>query len=178
MAARGTKGAANLRGTCGAKKKGGKRCQMAKGWGTSHPGIGACKYHGGSMPNHVKSAAKEEMRQLLGKEMEINPLDAILWCIRIRAGEVKWLSEKMADLNEKDWIADTLVGKQFHLFAKERQGAMNDLTRYSQIAISLGIAERAVRLAEQYGDMIYRLIDGILNDLNLTEAQRALVPQA
>lgn len=173
---RGIKGSADLRGKCGAKKRGGKQCQMAAGWGTSHLGFGNCKFHGGSMPNHVKAAAKNEMRVLLGKEMQINPLDAILWCIRIRAGEVRWLSEKMAELDQKDWIMDTIAGKQFHLYAKERQGAMNDLTRYSQIAIGLGIAERAVKLAEQYGDMIARLIEGILADLNLSREQRKLVP--
>src|SRR5438105_5262035 len=64
--------------TCGAKRHGGGICGMTAGWGTSHPGIGRCKYHGGSMPTHVMAAATEEHRRLLGVPMEINPLDALL----------------------------------------------------------------------------------------------------
>lgn len=161
---------------CGAKKRHGGKCTMAAGWGTNHYGIGKCKLHGGSTPNQVKAAASEEYRRLLGNPIEINPLDALLMCIKIRAGEVKWLSDRMAELDEESWIQQTIVGKQFHLYAKERQHAMNDLARFSQMAISLGIAERAVKLAETYGEMLARLIQGILGDLDLSESQRAKVP--
>ena len=98
-------------------------------------------------------------------------------CIRIRAGEVKWLSDRMADLDEKSWVEQTIVGKQFHLYARERQRAMQDLARFSSMAIQLGIAERHVKLAEQYGEMLAKLIQGILGDLNLSEEQRAMAPK-
>lgn len=175
----GTAGAAAKTGaTCGAKKRGGGLCNLASGWGTNHPGIGKCKMHGGSVPNHVKAAAKEEYRTLLGTPIEINPYEALLWCIKIRAGEVKWLSEKMKDLQEKDWIEDTLVGKQFHLFARERQAAMRDLARYTQMAVSLGIAERVVKLAETYGELLANYTQGLLEDLwpHLDEEGRAKAP--
>lgn len=38
------------------------------------------------------------------------------------------------------------------------------------------MAERQIRLAEQYGLLIARLIQGILGDLRLTAAQRKLMP--
>jgi hypothetical protein len=165
--------------TCGAKKRGGGHCRMAAGWGTNHPGIGVCKLHGGIVPQHVKAAAKQELRHLLGEEKEMNPFEAIMWCIRIRAGEVEWLSQKMGQLEEKDWVEDTLVGKQFTLFARERQAAMQDLVRFSQIAISMGIAERYVRLAEVYGHTIAKLIESVLNDeeMALTPEQKAVAPR-
>lgn len=161
---------------CGAKRRKGGKCGMGAGWGTNHPGTGRCKLHGGSTPNHVKSAIGDEYRLLLGKEMEINPFDALLWVIRIRAGEVQWLTQRMSELDEKDWTESSLIGKQFHLFARERQAAMNDLARFSQMAISLGIAERSVRLAEQYGETLGRLIKGILEDLDLSPEQMANAP--
>jgi hypothetical protein len=164
---------------CGAKKRGGGKCTLAAGWGTNHLGIGKCKLHGGAMINHVKAAASAEYRKLLGNPIEINPLDAILWCIKIRAGEVKWLSDRMAQLDEKSWIEDTMVGKQFHLYARERQHAMSDLARFSQMAISLGIAERAVKLAETYGELLAQYTQGLLNDFwpHLDEEGRAKAPQ-
>lgn len=175
----GSAGAADKIGgvTCGANKKHGEgKCGHPAGWGTSHPGIGKCKMHGGSTTNHVKAAASAEHRQLLGVEIEMNPLDALLMCIRIRAGEVVWLSEEISRLDEKDWVHDTIVGKQLHWAVKERHAGMNDLARFSQMAISLGIAERAVKLAETYGEMLARLIQGILGDLDLSEEQRAKAP--
>lgn len=178
---RGTRGQALKAGArCGAKKKGSKaKCGLAAGWGTPHPGIGKCKLHGGSVPNHVKAAAKEEYRRLLGTPIEINPLDALMMCIKIRAGEIHWLSEEMAKLDSKAWVEDTLVGKQFHLYARERAAALNDLARYSQMAISLGIAERAVKLAEVYGETIAKLLNGILGELKpfLNEEGVKQIPQ-
>lgn len=164
---------------CGAKKRTGGLCTLSSGWGTNHPGIGKCKFHGGKAPGHVKAAAKAEYRRLLGTPLEINPLDAILWCIKIRAGEVKWLSDRMHELDEKHWIEDTMVGKQFHLYARERQHAMADLARFSQMAVSLGIAERAVKLAETYGELLARYTKGLLDDLwpHLDAEGRAKAPQ-
>jgi hypothetical protein len=165
--------------TCGAKKRDGGHCSLAAGWGTNHVGIGACKWHGGLLPNHVKAAAKAEYRKLLGNPIEVNPLDAIQRCIHIRAGEVQWLSEKMAELDQKAWIEDTVMGKQFHLFARERSHAMNELVRYSQIAVSLGLTERAVKLAETYGEMIANYTKGIIDALwpHLDEEGRKMWPQ-
>lgn len=179
MGKRGTAGQLKKNGgvECGARKRrGAGKCQMAAGWGTNHPGTGRCKLHAGSTPAGVKAAASEEYRKLLGNPIEINPLDALLWCIKIRAGEVQWLTERIADLEEKEWIEETIMGKAFHMYARERQHAMQDLARYSQMAVSLGIAERAVKLAETYGEMLASLIQGILADLDLSKEQRAKAP--
>lgn len=146
---------------CDANKSGGGKCGLTAGYGTDHPGIGRCRYHGGRSPSHVKAAAKQEMRMLLGKPMEINAVDALIMCIKIRAGEVEWLGQKMATLDAKDWVEDTLAGKQFHLFARERQAAMRDLARYAEMAIRLGLTERAVKMAEQYGETLANLLKGI-----------------
>ena len=164
---------------CGAKKRGGGKCLMAAGWGTSHPGIGKCKLHGGAAPNHVKAAAKEEYRKLLGNPIETTPEESILTCVKIRAGEVKWLSDRMAELQEQDWIENTMVGKQFHLYARERQHALNDLARFSAMAISMNIAERTVRLAETYAELLANYTKAILDDLwpHLDAEGRATAPQ-
>lgn len=165
--------------TCGAKKRTGGKCMMAAGWGTNHPGIGKCKIHGGTSPNHIKAAASEEYRILLGSPREINPVDALLECIKLRAGEIQWLSERMAELEKKDWIEDTLIGKQFHLYARERTKAIADLARYSQMAISLGIAERAVKMAETYAELLAQFCNNLLSDFwpHLSPEGRAQAPQ-
>src|SRR6516225_12107796 len=117
---------------CGAQKRTGGTCMKQAGWGTQHFGTGRCKLHGGATPAHIKSAVTQEYRQLFGTPMEINPLDALLWCIKVRAGEVKWLSDRMAELKPEEFIENTMLGKQFHLYARERQKAMADLVKFSQ----------------------------------------------
>lgn len=177
-------GAAKTQGkpTCNAKltKRGQGHCSLGAGWGTDHPGIGACKFHGGAMPNHVKAAATQELRTLLGKPIDINPYEAIMWCIRIRGGEVQWLTDKIAELkSESSWTEENNFGqRELNIWARERKEAMADLVRFSQIAISLGIAERAVRLAEVYGETISVLISGIMNELSpyMNDEGRALIP--
>jgi len=157
---------------CGAKTKSGKTCKHFAGFGTVHLGTGSCKFHGGNTGNHLKNHAKKELSQLMGEPIEMNPLDAILWCIRIAAGEVDWLSKKMAELEEEDFMESTESGRQLHLWARERKDASDRLVRYSNIAVNLGLAERAVKLAESYGLMIAQLIRGILSDLQLTPEQQ------
>ena len=164
---------------CNAKTRGGGKCMKSAGWGTSHPGIGKCKLHAGSVPSHIKAAASEEHRRMLGVKREISPEDALLECIQIRAGEITWLSERMAKLQEKDFIEETMLGKQFHLYARERQAAMRDLARFSQMAIQMNIEERRVRIAETYGETLANLLRGILDELmpHLDKIGREEAPQ-
>jgi hypothetical protein len=164
---------------CGATTHSGGICRKSAGWGTNHQGIGKCRIHGGTAPSHIKHAARVAANELLGTPMEINPFDAILWCIKIRAGEVQWLSERMAELDKEAWVEKTLTGKQFHLYARARSAAMVDLAKFSAMAVSLGIAERAIKLAETYGELLAQYTKNLLNDLwpHLDEEGRVKAPQ-
>lgn len=162
---------------CGAKKHGGGTCGQAAGFGTTHKGIGRCKFHGGSAPNGIKNAAKQEAI-LLGAPKEINPLDAIIWCIKLTSGEIDFYTEQMAELERRDWLEETVLGKQMHVFARERALCQERLVKFSKDAISLGLTERAVRLAEQYGNTLARLLGGLLEDLKpfLSEEGIKIIP--
>jgi hypothetical protein len=160
------------RGVCGGKKQDGTTCQAPAGAGTTHKGIGKCRFHGGNAPTSNASAAKVQAVQFMGAPKDISPLDAIIWCIRITAGEVEWLSSQIAAINEKDeWYEHTVVGKQMNVLVRFRAEAQDRLVKYSKDAISLGLAERAVRLAEQFGQTIARLLEGIRADMELTKEQ-------
>jgi len=163
---------------CLAMKADGTKCRKRAGWGTSHPGTGRCKHHGGSTVNHKAAAARQVAHEFLGTPRDMNPFDAILWCIKIRAGEIEWLSQRMAELDKEAWVEQTMVGKQFHLYARERHRAMQDLVKFSGIAVSLGIAERAIKLAETYGELLAQFTKNLLNDLwpHLDEEGRAKAP--
>lgn len=161
---------ATARGKCGAKKRDGTRCMQYAGMGTTHKGYGNCKWHGGNMAVLKRAAAKEQAI-LMGAPVDINPLDAMMWCIRITAGEVVFCTQQMELLTKDEWMESTIVGKQLHLWSRERQKAVERLGKFSKDALALGIAERAVRLAEQYGHTIAKYTKGIMDDITpyLTE---------
>jgi hypothetical protein len=167
----------NILGVCGAKKRNGDGlCQKPKGFGTSHPGIGKCKYHGGTGSPGAMHAAREQA-VFMGAPKNINPIDAIMWCIRIAAGEVEWLSNRMQEIEQEEWYEFTPLGKQLHVLARERAAAQERLVKFSKDALQMGLAERAVRLAEMYGSSIAMLLRGIESELELTPKQRAIWPQ-
>jgi len=149
---------------CGAKKRDGTKCRLAAGQGTTHVGTGKCRFHGGNLPSHVARGAKQQAI-LLGAPREINPLDAIIWCIRMTSGEIDFYTEQMQYIEKENWLEDTVLGKQMHIFARERALCQERLVKFSKDAIQLGLTERAVKLAEQYGSTISSLIRGILDDL-------------
>lgn len=183
---------------CGGKKRTGKGvCKRPAGWGTNHKGIGKCKVHGGNLPNHIKRAAVIQYQRIMGTPKEIDPVSAIMWCIRITAGEVEYLSELIGDDRilevsqtkeydsegneiEKEFPllveANNFGERQLHVLIRARQEAMDRLVKFSKDAISLGLAERQVRLAEQYGELLYRLVSGLMAELILTPEQQKRAP--
>lgn len=170
---------------CGAKKKkrpGQKqgKCLLAAGWGTNHPGFGPCKFHGGSMPSHIKAAAKKRLGVLLGAELEIDPLNALMWTIRLAAGEMVFWKNQMELMQDTELMKDTIAGKQVNEAIREYRRARDDLARYSADAIKLGLQERQVRMAEMYGQMLYTLLSGVTSRLHphLTDEGRRLIPWA
>lgn len=173
---RGARAGAATRGKCGAKKRHGKGiCGLPKGYGTEHLGFGRCRFHGGNAPNGRKSAAKDQA-VLMGAPIDMNPLDALIWCIKITAGEIEFCTKQLEILDQDEWLEHTLIGKQIHVWAKERQKAVDRLAKMSKDALGLGIAERAVRLAEQYGSSLAKYTKGLLEDLELTPDQMKKAP--
>ena len=81
---------------CGAQRPNqpqGVTCGEPAGFGTSHVGIGRCKFHGGSSPTHVKSAQLELARRecdRLGIPIEIDPTEALLREVWETVGNVEF----------------------------------------------------------------------------------------
>src|SRR5262245_10258455 len=160
---------------CGAINNEGNECRMPAGWGTQHQGTGRCKWHRGGSSGR-KAAISQEASIFMGSPKDMNPIDAITWCIRITAGEVEGLSTQIALVDEVKWVEHTPLGKQMNVLVRARGEAQDRLVKYSKDAISLGLTARAIRLAEQFGATIARLLDGVAHDLGLTKAQQQVWP--
>lgn len=144
---------------CNAKTRSGGECQRPAGWGTLHVGAGNCKLHGGSTRNGELSGAltlAQREAKALGREVPIHPHDAIVWCIEIAAGELMYANEKVAHLPVDDWLGNPWVAF--------RNQANDRLIGYAAVAAKVGIEERRIRLAEQHGERIAKVIRAVLLD--------------
>lgn len=187
---------------CGAKKRQGEGiCTQRAGKGTNHVGWGQCHLHGGSMRNNVKNAeraqamdAAEKMVATYGLPRNVDPVAAVLEEIARTAGHIDWLGSVIRDLEPdalawgrtkvEDIRASEVAGVNtthaaavnvwLDLYHRERA----HLVKVCAAAMSHGIAERQVRLAEQQGSLLADVLRAFLGDpeLGLTEAQRKQAP--
>ena len=177
---------------CTAKsKQSGERCKR----GTT-PGVDKCYIHAGvSKAELAGRAAEEEAKRAVityGLPRDVSPSDALLEEVRFTAGHVAWLRGRVSDLapDALTWGTREMVDKQatefpgtdtteaaavnmwLELYYRERK----HLVDVCKAAISVGIEERMVRLAEAQGALLNDVIRRILARLSLSSAQSALLP--
>lgn len=173
----------------------GHTCQLAAGWQTDHPGTGRCRYHGGLTKQSNTKAVRERMieqakvdEMIYGSPAEqIDPGEAIMQELARTAGHVQWLFQKLQDEEQelvKEGESPNKVLKQYtklgqtpsvwiDLYFRERQHLM----QVAKTASGMGIAERQIRLAEEQGRLLASVIQGFINDMELTPQQMVKAPE-
>jgi hypothetical protein len=132
----------------------------------------------------------------MGVPVEMEPVDALLWCVAIAAGEVQYLSARVGELSEEELIGrPTTITRErgrgergrkdlrttqggpheLHVLVKERQRAVDRLARFSKMALDAGVAERQIRVAEAQAGMLAALITGVMEDIGATKKQMTLL---
>ena len=185
---------------CGAKTRAGGKCGQPAGWGTSSQ-YGPCAHHGGCTPTGRKHAAKLEAEarsmRVMGHAIDIEPGDALQFCIAVTRGEIAFCDEKIAELNDADATANIATRREhqeldrdglvhdltersvsttaeLHIWITTRQAAVERLSRYSKMALDANVAERQVAMAEGTAALLEPVLAAILHRLGLTPEQRAL----
>lgn len=141
---------------CGAKKKHGAEggCRLPKGWGTSHPGIGSCKLHGGCMPNHVAAAERIIAERAIGRLLAnphaapvTDPLGELARIAGMVGATVEVLSGRVNELASLTGVTDSgseqvraIVGL-WERMIKQSESLLTTMAK-------LGIEDRSVRLEE------------------------------
>lgn len=179
---------------CGSKTRAGGCCRQ-----NPLKGQDRCRMHGGASPQAKRKAAQRmaeskarETLETYGQKVDTDPVTALLDEVCWTAGHVAWLRERVREIeaNALVWGTTERVTKGATEFegVDETEAAVPNiwLTLYQKerahlvavckAAISAGIEERRVRLAERQGDMLVAILEKIFGDLGLTEAQRALLP--
>lgn len=161
---------------CGAKKATAEgTCHLNAGYGTSHPGSGRCKWHGGNTEAGKISAARKA-GQLLVKYVdpfEIDPTTALLQELYRTAGHVRYLDQQIASWELK---TDEEIPPEQAQWMRVHMVERMHMAKVAKTALDAGVAEREIRLAEQQGERLASAIERILDQLELSAAQLALVP--
>jgi hypothetical protein len=178
----------------------GSPCQRPAGWGTEHKGYGWCKFHLGNSPAGISIAARElmmeELKTVMGPAMDIDPMEGLLWCVRIAAGEVAYATYQIEQLQEDDAIGSpeqserkigggptgdyemtTKFPVELNVWIRVRQNSTDRLAKYCKMAADAGVEERKISLAETAGDDLALAFRELLDGLNLTAQQAAKAPE-
>lgn len=162
-------------------------CHKQAGWGTEHPGHGACRLHGGNTPNAKLAAEKSEAKaavRTLGLSVQVDPMTALMDELHRTAGHVAWLAGQVQQLEhtapgQDSQLYGPVGGGQGgfpefkpHVLVGMYNEERKHLTQVAATCIKCGIAERQVRLAEQTGQLIADVINGTLEDLGLKGDKR------
>jgi hypothetical protein len=156
--------------------------------------------------NLLASAATETVQAakevVMGMALDVDPHDALRTIVKIAAGEVAYSTHKIQQLeaDQATFMEETVKtrplseGKdgessfmtveertvkntaQVNIWIEVRWKAMNNLAKYSEIAIKCGIAEREVKLAESVGYQLAQQLQTVLEGLQLTPEQESKAP--
>lgn len=163
-------------------------CRATKGRGTDHPGVGACKHHGGSTPSGRKAAGRvmaEEAVRRLAIPVQTTAEQALLDEIARAAGWVAWLEDRIVETAGDDAArliqgtrsvrrtraADgtettvTEAGPSVHLWLELLHRERRLLRDAATAAIAARLDERRVQAAEQAGERDGRLVQAVIDAL-------------
>ena len=164
---------------CGARRKQATtRCRRPAGWGTLHPGAGRCKLHAGSTVQGTAAAATElARRHSVETGVETTPAEFLQKALDLHAGEVEYCHERLRALADAGEVELRGRSPVMH-WLRERDRALSRGCKVAAMMIKLGLgldAERA-RIDPEFRAMMEALVEAVLDDLELTVGQRALVP--
>lgn len=150
---------------------------------------------------HTEQQAEKVMRRF-GEPINTTPTEALLETVRWTAGYVAWLRDKVAAVESdealiwgvtKETEGDMSVGYGPKATLERGESKVSEakpnawlallgewhdrLVKICSAAISAGIEERRVRIAEQQGALVADVIKAILADLGLTGEQQAKVAE-
>lgn len=170
-------------GRCGAKTRAGTPCRTPAGWGTAHPGTGACRKHGGgNFPQqqirHEQLLAARAVADIAARweiPDEVTPLDFFAAELRRTAAAVAFLDERVQEhtdtqmvfgttkvtRSEKDGTSTTVEARPsvwVQLWQTERRHGI----AVAKAAAEIGFEDRVVRLEEAKVVLLAQVVEAAI----------------
>lgn len=159
---------------CGAKTRSGGPCVQVAGYGTDHVGIGRCKFHGGSTPNHERSAQlilAERACDRLGIPIETDGVQALTNRLWETEGDLAFYRAQVQSLGED--VIDTETGpagahKQVpHAMIVLYHEAEERNAKIAAACIKAGIEEAQLRIDQVKAQEVFRCVMAALTVMDL-----------
>ncbi len=159
---------------CGTPRDCGLPCTLPKGWGTDHVGIGRCRKHLGTTKNHVAHAEAEKARRAVSEfaaRRDVEPTEALLEVLGIRAGMVAFLTEQIAFMETTDQLVTTSSAgdEKPSIWVEMLDTALREYGKVAKACADAKIDERRIRIEESIGrqlsDVIRRVLEGVFSGL-------------
>jgi len=115
-----------------------------------------------------------------GTRIDIGPHQALMEEIHRTAGHVYWLEQQIQQMQSSELVQETVKdGMKLSAWIEMYQEERKMLVNVAKVAISAGVAERQVKLAEEQGKMIAMLFIKFINSeiLSLSPEQRLIAPK-
>lgn len=149
-------------------------------------GTHVCRMHGGAAPQ-VRAAARrrldeqkaEQQVRILGLPRQVDPHIALLEEVHRTAGHVAYLNSMIGDFDTdaelKQYTRDKggLIWEKPAVWVEIYQHERTHLARVAKAALDAGVQERQVKLAEQQGQLIAQVLQGVLADLGVADHPEA-----
>lgn len=137
-------------------------------------------------PDHLRKWFERVDDRFMGSPLNIDPTDAILWAMRVTAGEVAYCDAQIARLEEDelferprktmfaelpsgqwDIVEERRDAEVMNRWVQWRDHAMSRMAQYAKMALDVGIEERQIQIAEKHAQQIVTVITAVLTDLGL-----------
>lgn len=164
--------------TCGARTRTGSTCTRPAGWGTTHPGAGSCKLHGGSTPNGRLSGAREaeakRARTILERLETPEPIEHPVYeLLKLAAETTAWqriLRERMSELTELTQNDRLDVDRERALVRLYGESLDRTAKLFVDMA-RLDLKARALALQQEQAAQVMQAVTEALRRAGLTEAE-------
>ena len=151
---------------CGAMTKRGVRCRAFAGQGTDHPGVGSCKFHGGSTRNGKKRAlALEAQQRMIAMSVPVEdaqPHAILLTELTYSAGHVAFLRSEITDLDTAE-IGNERSCVLLSRYDDERER----LTRIAKACSDAGVDDALIRIEQVKAMQVVRVITDAARDAGI-----------
>lgn len=160
---------------CGARKRQDSGyCRRPAGWGTSHPGAGACKLHGGSTRAGTAAAMESTARAELAR-LGVTPVDDPLTELAKVTGEVvAWKNAMAAKVNELTTLRYGTVegGEQLRAEVALWERALDRCEKFLTAMARCNIDERLAKVTERQVEIIGDALALALGEMGMSAEQQ------
>ena len=108
----------------------------------------------------------------------VSPAQAVQAVLNVAAGQFAYATAMVGGLSEAQMFEESIGGAVPNRWVRLQMNIMDKLSKYSRAAADMGIDERQMKLAERQTEMVGKLLEVVMDKLELTPAQRKQVGPA